>query len=100
MVGTNEHLLDTMNNLWYAMSIDSRSRRMVFRMTTPRTYRIDLGWSVRELAQKAKVSPHVARRAEAGEPIQASAARALTDALSRALGREIRPSDIEGLNIL
>lgn len=69
-------------------------------MTTLRTYRIDLGWSVRKLALEAKVSPHVASRAEAGEPIQASTARALADALSRALGREIRPSDIEGLNVL
>ena len=69
-------------------------------MTTLRTYRIDLGWSVRKFAQEAKVSPHVARRAEAGEPIQASTAKALADALSRALGREVRPSDIEGLTIL
>lgn len=69
-------------------------------MTTLRTYRIDLGWSVRKLAQEAGISPHVARRAETGEPIQASTARALADALSRALGRDIRPSAIEGLNIL
>ena len=74
--------------------------RWVFSMTTLHTYRIDLGWSVRRLAQEAKVSPHVASRAEAGTPIQASTAKALADALSRALGREIRPSEIEGLNIL
>ena len=69
-------------------------------MTTLRQYRIDLGWSVRRLAQEAGISHPVAKRAEDGEPIQASTAKALADALSRALGREIRPSDIEGLNIL
>jgi transcriptional regulator with XRE-family HTH domain len=69
-------------------------------VTTLRHYRIDLGWSIRRLAQEAGISHPVAKRAEAGEPIQASTAKAIADALSRALGRDIRPSDIEGLNIL
>jgi transcriptional regulator with XRE-family HTH domain len=69
-------------------------------MTTLRTYRINLGWSVRRLAQEAGISPQVARRAEDGDPIQASTAKAIADALSRTLGQEIKPSDIEGLNIL
>ncbi|MBA2681341.1 MAG: helix-turn-helix transcriptional regulator [Ktedonobacteraceae bacterium] len=69
-------------------------------MTTLRTYRIDLGWSLRKLAQEAGISHQVAKRAEDGGLIQASTAKALADALSRALGQEIRPSDIEGLNIL
>jgi transcriptional regulator with XRE-family HTH domain len=69
-------------------------------MTTLHTYRTDLGWSVRRLAQEAGISHPVAKRAEDGEPIQASTAKAIADALGRALGREIRPSDIEGLNIL
>jgi transcriptional regulator with XRE-family HTH domain len=69
-------------------------------MTTLRTYRIDLGWSVRRLAQEARISPQVARRAEEGAPIQASTAKAIADALSRALSQEIKPSNIEGLNIL
>ncbi|HEY6409509.1 MAG TPA: helix-turn-helix transcriptional regulator [Ktedonobacteraceae bacterium] len=69
-------------------------------MTTLRTYRTDLGWSLRKLAQEAGISHPVAKRAEGGEPIQASTAKAIADALGRALGRELRPSDIEGLNIL
>jgi len=69
-------------------------------MTTLRTYRIDLGWSVRKLAQEAGISPQVAKRAEDGDPIQASTAKAIADAVSRGYGRDIRPSDIEGLNIL
>lgn len=69
-------------------------------MATLRQYRIDLGWSVRRLAQEAGLSHPVAKRAEDGEPIQASTAKALADAVSRALGREIKPSEIEGLTIL
>jgi transcriptional regulator with XRE-family HTH domain len=69
-------------------------------LTTLRTYRIDLGWSRRRLAQEAGISHPVANRAEDGEPIQANTAKAIADALSRALGREIRPSEIEGLTIL
>jgi predicted transcriptional regulator len=69
-------------------------------MTTLRTYRIDLGWSQRKLAQEAGLTHPVIKRAEDGLPIQASTAKAIADALSRALGREVRPSDIEGLNVL
>jgi transcriptional regulator with XRE-family HTH domain len=69
-------------------------------MATLRHYRIDLGWSLRRLAQEAGLSHPVAKRAEDGEPIQASTAKALADAVSRALGREIKPSEIEGLTIL
>lgn len=64
-------------------------------------YRIDLGWSLSKLAQEAGIShPSVVRRAENGEPIQAETAKAIADALSRAYGKEIRPSEIEGLNVL
>lgn len=69
-------------------------------METLRKYRVDLGWSLRKLAQESGVSHPVAKRAEDGEPIQASTAKALADALSKAYGREIKASDIEGLNIL
>ena len=69
-------------------------------MATLRQYRIDLGWSLRRLAQESGLSHPVAKRAEDGEPIQANTAKALADALGRALGREIKPSEIEELNIL
>lgn len=64
-------------------------------------YRIDLGWSQNRLAQEAGIShPSVVKRAENGEPIQAETAKAIADALSRGYGKEIKPSDIEGLKIL
>lgn len=69
-------------------------------MDTLHKYRTDLGWSSRKLALEAGISHPVARRAENGEPIQAETAKAIADALSKAYGREIKPSDIEGLNIL
>jgi predicted transcriptional regulator len=63
-------------------------------------YRIDLGWSPRRLAEEAGISAPVARRAESGEPIRPEIAKAIADALSKAYGKEIKPSDIEGLNVL
>ena len=69
-------------------------------MANLRKYRIDLGWSLTRLAQEAGLSHPVIRRAENGEPIQAETAKALADALSKAYGKDIKPSEIEGLNIL
>ena len=68
-------------------------------MTTLRIYRIDLGWTQRRLAQEAGISQPVVKKAEDGDPILPSSAKAIADALSKAYGREIKPSDIEGLNI-
>ena len=67
---------------------------------TLREYRINLGWSQRELAIAAGVSPSIVKRAEDGLPVQARTAKALADALSKAYQREIRPIDIAGLNIM
>jgi transcriptional regulator with XRE-family HTH domain len=67
---------------------------------TLREYRVNLGWSQHELAKEAGISPSIVKRAEDGLPIQARTARALADALSKAYGRDIRPIDIAGLNIL
>jgi len=69
-------------------------------MATLRTLRVDLGWSQTALAKEAGISPAIAKRAEQRMPIQARTARALADALSKAYEREIKPSDIEGLQIL
>lgn len=69
-------------------------------MATLRQLRIDLGWSLRRLADEAGTSHQIASRAENGQPIQASTAKALADALGRGYGREIKPSEIEGLNIV
>lgn len=69
-------------------------------MTTLREYRVNLGWSQNKLSEEAGISPHLVRRAEDGDPIQARTAKAIADALSKAYGREIKPTEIEGLNIL
>ena len=69
-------------------------------MATLRKLRVDLGWSQTALAKEAGISPAIAKRAEQLRPIQARTARALADALSKAYEREIKPSDIEGLQIL
>jgi transcriptional regulator with XRE-family HTH domain len=69
-------------------------------MTTLREYRVNLGWSLNELAKASGISQQIARRAEDGDPIQARTAKAIAIALSRALGRNIEPLDIEGLSIL
>jgi hypothetical protein len=69
-------------------------------MATLRTLRVDLGWSQTALAKEAGISPTIAKRAEQLLPIQARTARALADALSKAYAREIKPSEIEGLQIL
>lgn len=67
---------------------------------TMREYRVNLGWSQNQLATEAGISPSIVKRAEEGAPVQARTAKALADALSRAYGREIRPIDIDGLQIL
>jgi predicted transcriptional regulator len=68
-------------------------------MTTMREYRLNLGWSHRKMAQEAGLSAIAIKRAEDGIPVQPRTAKAIADALSRALNREIKPLEIEGLNI-
>ena len=51
-------------------------------------------------AKEAGISPTIAKWAEQLLPIQARTARALADALSKAYAREIKPSEIEELQIL
>jgi transcriptional regulator with XRE-family HTH domain len=69
-------------------------------MTTLRDYRVNLGWSIHRLAHEAGISRPAAANAENGQPIKAETAKAIADALSRAYGQAIKPTDIEGLNIL
>ena len=69
-------------------------------MTTVYEYRINLGWSFRKLAREAGISADIAKRAEVGKPIRPDTAKAIADAFSRALGREIKVLDIEGLHII
>jgi len=67
---------------------------------TLRELRVNAGWSQNKLAKEAGISPSIVKRAEGGAPVQARTAKALADALSRAYGREILPTDIAGLRIL
>jgi len=69
-------------------------------MTTLRDYRINLGWSIYKLASEASISRQAAANAESGLAIKAETAKAIADVLSRAYGQAIRPTEIEGLNIL
>jgi transcriptional regulator with XRE-family HTH domain len=69
-------------------------------MATLKKYRIDLGWSNTRLAREAGITRPAVRQAEEGKPIQAETAKSIADALSRGTGKEIKPSEIEGLNIL
>ncbi len=69
-------------------------------MATLRELRINVGWSAKQLAEHAGITRQSAGAAERGEPIRPETAKAIADALSKAYGREIKPLDIEGLNIL
>lgn len=69
-------------------------------MSTLRELRVNLGWSIHKLAEQAGISRPAAANAESGQPIKAETAKAIADALSKAYGQPIRPTDIEGLNIL
>jgi DNA-binding XRE family transcriptional regulator len=66
---------------------------------TLKEYRVNLGWTQNTLADKAGLNWSVVRQAEDGKPIRATSAKALADALSREYGREIKPTDLEGLNV-
>lgn len=66
---------------------------------TLRELRVNLGWSQSDLAKAANMSKFVAYQAENGQRISPKMAKAIADALSEAYGREIKPLDIEGLNV-
>jgi transcriptional regulator with XRE-family HTH domain len=67
---------------------------------TLRTYRTNLGWSLTRFAKEAGVARGAIKNAEIGHIIRPDTAKAIADALSRALGEKIQVSDIKGLNIL
>jgi transcriptional regulator with XRE-family HTH domain len=66
---------------------------------TLQEYRQSLGWSLAELARKANIDNTTARKAEAGEVISGRTGAAIAKALSEALGRTVRISDIEGMEV-
>ena len=66
---------------------------------TLKQLRIDLGWNRKMLAREAKVDPAIITRAEKGLSVSAPSAKKIADALSRGYGKEIKVSEIEGLNV-
>ena len=66
---------------------------------TLRTLRVNLGWTQKDLAEQAKISESAMSQAEKGQSISVKSAKAIADAFSSAYGREIKPSDIEGLSV-
>lgn len=61
--------------------------------------RIDLGWHRKTLAKEAGVDPAIITRAEKGLSISPPSAKKIADAFSKAYGKEIWVSEIEGLNV-
>ncbi len=64
-----------------------------------RDWRVNLGWSIKRLAEEAAVSYPSVRAAERGQRIKAETAKAIADALSKAYGQGIKVTDISGLII-
>jgi transcriptional regulator with XRE-family HTH domain len=62
-------------------------------------YRENLGWSRAELAREAKLDYQTVTKAENGEQITGRSARAIADALSKALGTNVKFQDIDGLSV-
>jgi transcriptional regulator with XRE-family HTH domain len=62
-------------------------------------YRTECGWSKTEMARQANMDFNTFNKAMNGESIANRTAEKLAIAISKRLGRSIRPSDIEGLNI-
>jgi transcriptional regulator with XRE-family HTH domain len=62
-------------------------------------YRNEIGWSQAELARHAGISNPTVSKAERGEGINSRSAILICKALTKELGRTIRPKDIEGLNV-
>ncbi len=72
---------------------------MIAMKETLRELRVNLGWSQKDLSRESGVSTAIVSNAEKGKRLTAVKAKAIADVLSKAYGREIRPLDIEGLNV-
>ena len=60
-------------------------------------YRKECGWSLLEMARQAGIDFNTLKRAMNGERVSPRTAKALAEAISRDLGRNIRFQDIDGL---
>lgn len=64
---------------------------------TLKSLRTNLGWSLSELAVRAKIDVSGVIKAEKGIAVRARTAKRIVEALSEGYGKEIRVTDVEGL---
>ncbi len=62
-------------------------------------YLAHLGWSLSDLCRHADIEMNTARRAVRDGIVSARTAQKLAEALSKAMGQQIFPGDIQGLLI-
>jgi DNA-binding XRE family transcriptional regulator len=62
-------------------------------------YRRRLRWTRSKLAHEAQLDYQTVIRAERGSPVQYRTLEAIAAALSRGLGEEVRPVDLDGVQI-
>ena len=69
-------------------------------MATLKQLRVGLGWTIARMVQETGLARQTIGEAEKKGTVRADSAKAIADALSRGYGKEIRPWDIEGLQVL
>ena len=62
-------------------------------------YRLQLGWSLAELARKADLDVGTLKRAINGQQIYKHTASSIANALSQGLGYKINYQDLDGVNV-
>ncbi len=62
-------------------------------------YRLQLGWSLAELARKADIDVGTLKRAINGQQIYKHTASAIANTLSQGLGYKITYQDLDGVNV-
>lgn len=68
-------------------------------MPTMRDYREQAGLSIAELARRANVDFSTAKKADDNRPIRRIKALAIVRAISAAIGRDLRPEEVDGLQM-
>jgi len=63
-------------------------------------YRVQLGWSLAEMARKADIDVNTLKRAIAGVPVYKRIAGAIATAISRETGQTITYKDLDGVKTI